>query len=147
MEVIQSIFGQLGVNSSLLVQFALVVVFFLLIKHLFLGKLQLLIQRREDGTTKLQMQADQQKKKAEELSQKYKEKIEVAHVHAQKILRDKKTEVLLSHQQHLKNAEKEAEEMTQNQKQFFENELDQKKKAIFTESDQLAQALVQKITQ
>ena len=59
METVQAIFTQLGINASLLPQFIVVVVMFILAEFIFLGRLQDVLETREEKTVKLENAADE----------------------------------------------------------------------------------------
>ena len=78
MEMITGILDkiQAGTSDSILYQFAIFVILFTLLKHLFFQKLLFVIQTRESKTTKLDEQAGEKFKEAEKLSAKFDEEIQ-----------------------------------------------------------------------
>ena len=59
MEIFVSIFTQLGVDSSLVTQFVIILAVFVIAQFLFLGKLQEVLETREEKTVKLENSADE----------------------------------------------------------------------------------------
>ena len=90
METVQAIFTQLGVNSSLLPQFIIVFVVFVLAQFLFLGKLQEVLETREEKTVKLENSADETIENVSRMQTEYKVKIDEAHRESLKNSTEKK---------------------------------------------------------
>ena len=59
METFTAIFTQLGVDSSLVPQFVIITVVFIVAQFLFLGKLQSVLETREEKTVKLESSAEE----------------------------------------------------------------------------------------
>jgi F0F1-type ATP synthase membrane subunit b/b' len=78
METVQAIFTQLGVDSSLLPQFIVVVVVFILAQFLFLGRLQEVLETREEKTVKLENSADETLEKVTRMQGEYTSKFDEA---------------------------------------------------------------------
>ena len=72
------IFTQLGVDSSLPYQFVVLAVAFILANFLFLGKLQEVLEVREEKTVKLENSADETLEKVTTMQAEYKAKVDEA---------------------------------------------------------------------
>ena len=94
MDEVVGIFKQLGVVGTVFPMFFVIVIMFLILKPLFFNKIQFVLELREEKTTKLAGNASQTLKKAEELSDSYREKIGEAQGIAQKNFSEKKTVIL-----------------------------------------------------
>lgn len=77
MDKLIGIFQQLGVDSSIFIQFAIFAVIFTLLKMLLFNKLLFVLQLRESKTTKLDEEANETFTKAESLAEEYHKKISV----------------------------------------------------------------------
>lgn len=147
METVQAIFTQLGVNSSLLPQFIIVVVVFILAQFLFLGKLQEVLETREEKTVKLEGAADETMEKVSRMQSEYKQKIEDANRVALKDATDKKQKITQKYTDQFKTTEKEVNQFVDQSRADFSKEVASNKDKYLSEADALAQSLVQKILQ
>lgn len=147
METVQAIFTQLGVDSSLLPQFIIVFVVFVLAQLLFLGKLQEVIETREEKTVKLESSADETIEKVQKMQSEYKMKIEDANRTALKDLTEKKQKISQKYTDQYKQTEKEVGQFVDQTRNEFHKEIAGNKDKYLAEADTLAQSLVQKILQ
>lgn len=147
METVQAIFTQLGVNSSLLPQFVIVVVIFILAQLLFLGKLQEVLETREEKTVKLEGAADETMEKVARMQTEYKQKIEEANRAALKEATEKKQKITQKYTEQFKTSEKEVNQFVDSSRTQFSSEVASNKDKYLSEADALAQSLVQKILQ
>lgn len=145
METIQAIFTQLGVDKSLLPQFILVVLLFLVAKFLFLNHLQFVLENREEKTVKLEGAADETLERVTKLSHEYKAKIEQANKEAMKLLGGKKTEIQNHYNEQFKAIEREINQFVDKSRGEFEKEVEANKTRFLAETDSLASDLVKKI--
>jgi F0F1-type ATP synthase membrane subunit b/b' len=113
METIQAIFTQLGVNSSLLPQFIIVLVVFILAQILFLKKLQDVIENREEKTVKLESSADETIENVQKMQTEYKSKIDIAHREALKATTEKKQAIVSKYTDQYKQTEKEVNQFVE----------------------------------
>lgn len=147
METVQAIFTQLGVDSSLLPQFIIVVVVFILAQVLFLGKLQSVLETREEKTVKLESSADETIEKVQRMQSEYRSKIDDAHRAALKTTTEKKQKINEKYTTQFKQVEKEVGQFVEQSRNDFGRELASNKDKYLSEADSLAQSLVQKILQ
>ncbi len=147
METVQAIFTQLGVDSSLMPQFIIVIVIFILAQLLFLGKLQEVLEVREEKTVKMENAADDTLNKVADMQREYKAKMEEANRAALTIITDKKNESNTKHTQAFKNSEKEVNQYIDDSRVQFNKEVEASKDQYLAEAKNLANSLVQKILQ
>lgn len=147
METVQAIFTQLGVDSSLMPQFIIVIVIFILAQLLFLGKLQEVLEVREEKTVKMENAADDTLNKVADMQREYKAKMEEANRAALAIITDKKNESNTKHTQAFKNSEKEVNQYIDDSRVQFNKEVEASKDQYLSEAKNLANSLVQKILQ
>ena len=147
METVQAIFTQLGINASLLPQFIIVVVMFILAEFIFLGKLQEVLETREEKTVKLESSADETFEKVTKMSADYKTRIDKASNEAMKISSQKKAHLTAQYTEQFKNAEKEVSNFVEQSANEFEGQLNAQKGKLLSEVDGLSNSLVQKILQ
>lgn len=147
MDTVQAIFTQLGVDSSLLPQFVIVVVVFLLAQFLFLRRLQEVLETREEKTVKLENSADDILEKVTRMQGEYKTKMEDANRTTLKIATDQKHLIAEKYTEQYKQVEKEMNQQVDQSRNQFSKEVSENKSKYLAEADALAQSLVQKILQ
>lgn len=147
METFTAIFTQLGVDNSLVPQFVIILVVFIIAQFLFLGKLQDVIETREEKTVKLENSADETIEKVQRMQSDYKSKIEEANRAALKNSTDKKQKITQTYTEQYKQTEKEVNTFVDQSRHEFTKEVAGNKDQYLAEADALAQSLVQKIIQ
>lgn len=146
MDTVLAIFTQLGADSSILYQFVVVVVLFVLMKFIFVNKLQTVIETREEKTVKLEVSADSTFEKIEELENTYKAEINKAYSEAQAYINNKKADITNEHSSFLKKTEKEVQDYVDEARKKNEEEIGGQKGSIISEADSLAENLISKLT-
>lgn len=146
MGTLEAIFAQLGANGSILTQFTVVLIMFILTKLVLFNKLQFIIENREDKTIKLESSADDTFEKVNKLSQEYKDKIDGAHVLAQIKINDEKQKISNENDQKFKSTEAEIEKYVESSRVEIKTEIDAKELEILSKTDELASSLVEKLT-
>ncbi len=141
------IFTQLGVDDSLPYQFAIILIVFIIANFLFLGKLQNVLEVREEKTVKLENSADETLEKVTSMQNEYKSKMDNANRAALKNSTDKKQELNQKYTAQYKQSEKEVNTFVDQSRNDFGKEVASNKDKYLAESDALAQSLVQKIIQ
>lgn len=141
------IFTQLGVDSSLTYQFVILVVVFILANFIFLGKLQEVLEVREEKTVKLENSADEIIEKVSTMQSEYKMKIDEANRVALKVSTDKKQSITQKYTDQYKQSEKEVNHLVDTARNEFSKEIAGNKTKYLAESEALAETLVQKIVQ
>lgn len=147
METVQAIFTQLGVDSSFMPQFAIVIVIFILAQLLFLGKLQEVLEVREEKTVKMESAADDTLNKVTEMQREYKAKVGEATREALGVISEKKIAANQKYTELFKNSEKEVNQYIEDSRVEFSKEVDANKDKYLAEAKTLADSLVQKILQ
>ncbi len=147
METFTAIFTQLGVDSSLVPQFVIITLVFIIAQFLFLGKLQNVIETREEKTVKLESSADETIEKVQRMQTEYKAKIEDANRTALKSSTDKKQKITQKYTDQYKQTEKEVNSFVDQSRNDFTSEVASNKDKYLAEAETLAQSLVQKILQ
>jgi F0F1-type ATP synthase membrane subunit b/b' len=141
------IFTQLGVDSSLPYQFVIILVAFVLGNFIFLGKLQSVLEIREEKTVKLESSADETIEKVSTMQTEYKAKFDNANRAALKTSTDSKQSINQKYSEQYKQNEKEVNNFVDQSRNEFSKEVASNKDAYLAESQKLAQSLVQKILQ
>lgn len=147
METFTAIFTQLGVDSSLVPQFVIIVVSFIIAHFLFLGKLQNVLETREEKTVKLESNADETIEKVHRMQAEYKAKLDEANRSALKTATEKKQKIAQKYADQYKQTEKEVNAYVDQSRNDFTREVEGNKDKYMAEADSLAQSLVQKILQ
>lgn len=147
METVQAIFTQLGVDSSLLPQFIIVVAVFMLAQFMFLGRLQEVLETREEKTVKMENSADETLETVNQMKTEYNQKIEQAHRSALKESTEKKQAIAQKYTEQYKQTEREVNQYVEQSRNEFGKEVAGNKDKYLSEAESLAQSLVQKILQ
>lgn len=147
METVKAIFTQLGVDSSLLPQFIIVFVIFIIAKFLFLNHLQFVLENREEKTVKLESSADNTLEQVNKMTQEYKAKIDSANKESMKIISAKKAEIQARYGETFKKTEKEINQFVEESRQSFEREIQANRSKFAGEIDGMANELINKIVQ
>ena len=147
MDTVQAIFTQLGVDNTLLPQFIIVLVVFFLAQFLFLGKLQHVLETREEKTVKLESSADETIEKVTKMKAEYKAKIDEAHRSALKNATEKKQKLTQKYTETFKQTEREVNAFIDQSRNEFSKEVEGNKAKYLSEAEALSQSLVQKILQ
>ena len=147
METFVAVFSQLGVDSSLKYQFIILVIVFIASQFLFLGKLQSVLEIREEKTIKLENSADDVLEKATSMQNEYKTKIDEAHRTTLKTSSEKKQIITQKFTEQYKQSEKELGQQVDQSRLEFGKDVEANKTKYLAESDSLSASLVQKILQ
>jgi F-type H+-transporting ATPase subunit b len=147
MDAILNIFKSLDIDQTFFVQFAIVSVLYLVMRSLLFGKLQEVLDLREEKTTKMEDGAAEKLNKAEKLAKEYKEKIDGAKGEAFKIVTSHKDSVISREATKIKEHETKLEAEADTKRSEFAKEIASKKEAIMQQADSLSQDLVTKIVQ
>jgi F0F1-type ATP synthase membrane subunit b/b' len=147
METFVAIFTQLGVDSSLPYQFFILVIVFVAANFIFLGKLQNVLEVREEKTIKLENTADETIEKVTSMQNEYKSKVDEANRVALKNSSDKKQKINQKYTDQYKQTEKEVNLLVDQSRNDFGKEVTANKGKYLSESEALSQSLVQKILQ
>jgi F0F1-type ATP synthase membrane subunit b/b' len=147
METIQAIFAQLGVDSSLLPQFIIVVLVFILASVLFLNKLQFVLENREEKTVKLETSADSTLDKVNKMASEHKTKIDQAHKESLSLMAGKKTDVMNKHNDSFRKVEKEINQFIEENRVLAQKQIQQSREKLKGDVSGLAGDLVNKIVQ
>lgn len=147
METFTAIFTQLGVDSSLVPQFLIILGVFVISQFLFLDKLQQVLETREEKTVKLENSADETFDKIQKMQNEYKSKIEEANNFALKSSTEEKQKIAQKYHDQYKQTEKEIGVFVDQTRNEFSKEVESNKGKYLSEADSLADSLVQKILQ
>lgn len=146
MDAVVAIFRQLGADQSLLYQFIVFVIVFIIAKLGFFNHLQNILETREEKTVKLEGNADAKFEEVNKLASEYKERIHSANKEAREKFDQEKTEIEKLEESRYRKHEKEISEYIEKSRNEVVAELQSKKNEVMSEADQLASSLVQKIT-
>lgn len=146
MDAVVAIFQQLGADSSLIYQFAIFVVVFLVSKFGFFNHLQKVLVTREEKTVKLEGNAEAKFEEVNKLAEEYKARIQGANKEAREKFDKEKSGIEKEQEARYRKHEKEISEYIDSSRNEALKELESKKEAVMAEAGQLASNLVQKIT-
>ncbi len=147
METFTAIFTQLGVDSSLVPQFLIILFSFVIAHFLFLGKLQTVLETREEKTVKLESNADDTIEKVQRMQTEYRSRIEDANRAVLKSSSEKKQKIAQKYSDQYRQTEKEVNAYVDQSRNEFTKEVMGNKEKYLSEADSLAQSLVNKILQ
>ena len=146
MDLVLSIFQQLGADKSIFVQFVIVTIMFVLSKHLFFGHLQNVLDTREDKTTKLAGAADKQFEEVNQMAEQYKEKIQAANKDLKSNLDTSKNDIIKSAEARYRTSETESNSHVEASRKEIEAEVKSQEEQVLSQAQNLADNLVEKIT-
>jgi len=139
------IFQKLGVDGSIFYQFAIFVVLFFLLKVVFFNKLLFVLQTRESKTTKLDEEAGEKFKEAENLSKKFDEEIQKTNEEIHLRMSDLKSKSLSDISKSQKEKETEVLSEYENNKNAVIAEVESMKSGVLQQAGDLSEGLVQKL--
>lgn len=128
-------------------QLGIVIVVFAASIYLFFNKLLYVIQEREAKTTLLEKDAEKQIAKANELSESYRAKIDIAHGEAQKKLKSAKEKIIEQNDSVYKGHEKSLADDAEKERVKILESIKEKEAGVLEQADTLAKNLVEKIIQ
>lgn len=135
------------IDYSLLAQFALFTGIFFALKVLLFNKLLFVITHRESKTTKLEEEANQKFDQASKLAQEYKEMLGEVMSETSDSFRDQKQQILSAEDKKFKEVEDKVLADGETDRKKIIETIEEKKKAILANADQLADGLVKKLVQ
>lgn len=147
MDQIVVIFNQLGVDATILYQFIIFVVLFILLKTLFFDKLQFVLELREAKTTKLDGAADKKFGDADKLALEYEQKMKAVNAQAMSHVSEVKNKAISEQKTEIKKIESELDVQVEDQRKKFTQEIEAKRVEILKNADSLSDGLVQKLLQ
>ncbi len=140
------VFKKLGIDSTVIFQFIIFIVTFLILNALFFSKLLFVLQQREGKTTKLDGQADDKFAEAEKMSAKYKLELQDSNIKGQEIFSKNKNETIDRERARFKKTEAEVNDEVNNKRKEIEAEFLVKKESLLKNADSLANDLSAKLT-
>jgi len=146
MDAILNIFKNLGVDYTIVHQFVIFFVFYLILSPLLFKKLQSILELRDKKTFQLEQEAEEKMEKANELVEQYKDKIGNAFAETQVTMNSGKEAVQAEEFKKIKDVEEKLESELQEKRSHFQQEISQKKQDIFATADELANQLVDKLS-
>lgn len=146
MDMILTIFKSLGVDQTVFIQFAILIVMFFLISSLLFTKLQEVLELREIKTTKLENTAHAIYKQADELAEQYKARVEKTHHDSHHTNQKKKTDITSTEKEKLKSAEEQFSKEYEEKRSKILDELATQKATLMSKVDELSGSLVEKLT-
>lgn len=146
MDTIVIILKALKIDQTVLIQFVILLFFFNAIATLLFKKIQAVLELRENKTVKLESNAHNVYKKADDLAEQYKAKVEKTHQDSQDITQKKKSAILNREKEILKAEEDKLSSEYEEVKSKIQIEMSEKRKVIMAEADKLAGNLVEKLT-
>ncbi len=144
MEIIQSIFVQLGVDYTLAIQFVVLILVVFATNMFFFNHLKSVLDLRDENTAQLEKLIEKKSQEMEELDQKFKLQINEAYLSAQKILDGKKNEAINKEAAFYAEKEKEVNAFVEEERKKVESEVSAQKKELFTKTNDLVGLLVKK---
>jgi F-type H+-transporting ATPase subunit b len=146
MDTIVIILKALKIDQTVLIQFGMLLIFFNTIAPLLFKKIQTVLELRESKTVKLESHAHSVYKKAEDLAEQYKAKVEKTHQDSQEISQKKKSDILNKEKEVLKSEEDKLSSEYEQRKSKILKEMSEKRTLIMSEADKLAGNLIEKLT-
>ena len=130
-----------------LYQLVIVVIFFVVAVNLIFSKLLFVLRERESKTVLLEKDAEKRMSKANELSESYRAKIDLAHRETQKVVKSKKEEIMAREDEKFKAEEAKLNKEVDAERAKIVESFKAKETEIMKEAETLADGLVSKIIQ
>lgn len=147
METFTTIFTQLGADSSIVWQFLIIAIVFIISNGLFLGKLQEVLEIRNEKTTKLDDFADETLSKVKTMQEDYASKLQHASKEALSNSVEQKREISQKYFDEFKVAEKEMEKHLEEKRRQMMISANEAREIYLKQADKLSNQLVDKILQ
>lgn len=128
-------------------QLGIVVIVFAAVSFIFSNKLFQVIQERQDKTVLLEKDAETRMEKANEVSEAYRAKIDIAYGEAQKKLKQKKDLIITEENKVYKEEEKKILSATEEERKKAIEEVESQRVSVLKQADELANSLVDRIIQ
>lgn len=133
--------------EEFLMQLGIVCVVFAAVSVIFSSKLFEVIQERQDKTVLLEKDAESRMEKANEVSEAYRAKIDIAYGEAQKKLKQKKDEIISVENKLFKEEEKKILAESEEERKKVIESVEGQRIAVLRQADELANSLVDRIIQ
>jgi F-type H+-transporting ATPase subunit b len=146
MDMIVTIFGSLGVDKTVFIQFAILLLTFIACTTLFFSRLKEVLDLRETRTTKLEGNAHAIYKKAEELSEQFKAKVEKTHQEAHSAALTKKNEIVNQNKKLIEETEAKLNAEYEAKRAAMYADFNSKKEKSLLEVESLSNSLIEKLT-
>ena len=146
MDMVLTIFKSLGVDQTVFIQFAILIVMFFLISALLFTKLQEVLELRETKTSKLEGNAHAIYKQADELAEQYRAKVEKTHQDSHHFNQKKKADLNIIEKEKLKTAEDKFSNEYEEKKLIIKKEIEAQRASLLSRVDELSGDLVLKLT-
>lgn len=140
--MISQILHSLELNQTFFIQFGLIVASYLIIKIVFLSKLQEVVETRESKTTKLEAEVHKKFAQIDSMASQYKEKIEIAHEEAQRVYQSKRAIIIDEQNKKIKEAEAKIANVVEAKKKELEKEVASVKEVALSKVSELSQDLL-----
>ena len=146
MNTIVVILNALKIDKTVFIQFGLLVLFFNTVAVLLFNRIKVVLELRENKTTKLENHAHAVYKQAEELGEQYKAKVEKTHAESQSSSQKKKSDVMSKERELLKLAEDKISSEYEERKSKILKDMSEKRAVVMAEAEKLSGNLVEKLT-
>jgi F0F1-type ATP synthase membrane subunit b/b' len=143
--MLMQVIAQLGIDSSILPQFIIVFTMFVLGKFLFFGRLQSVIDTRQENTTGLDSDNKTKIEEAEKLKADYLLAIQNKNKECLEKLNQEKTNIIKTNDTHYKEEETKINNYIEVQRKEVEQEIDSKRNDILIQANDLSDQLINKI--
>ncbi|MDH5580732.1 MAG: hypothetical protein OEY33_02415 [Bdellovibrionales bacterium] len=147
MDLILSIFKRLDLDITILYQFVITVLLFVILNQVLFKKLLEVLRLRESKTEGLENEANSKLKRADEMAKQYKDKIDGAFSEAQEDLKNKKKAIKDQLQEEVKGYTLQKSNEAEEQMVSFKEGFESKKDSIVLKADELSKDLVNKLVQ
>ncbi|HLE11933.1 MAG: hypothetical protein A2504_06520 [Bdellovibrionales bacterium RIFOXYD12_FULL_39_22] len=146
MDAITPILNKLGLDATFFTQFVIIIFLYVILRFIFVGKLQFVLEQREQQTGKKLLNAEEKFKKANVFAEEFTNKIQEAHADAHEKLFLRKKEIEKKASEIIFGAENRAENEFEAKVKEIRKEFDAKKKGLSSDVEKLSEELIKKIT-
>ncbi len=146
MDAITPILNKLGLDATFFTQFVIIIILYIILRALFVSKLQFVLDQRDQQTGKKLLHAEEKFKKANIYAEEFSNKIQEAHADAHEILFSRKREMEKKASEVIFGAETRAESEFDSKIKEIKKEFAERKSGLGTEVEKLSNELLKKIT-
>lgn len=145
MDIIASILTQLDVNSTIYAQLIIFIIFFVLVKFIFIDKLKSVLDSRGGELTKQDEKATELEKMAREMELNYEQSLLKSRKEIEAKLNIEKNKLINEQADILKKEETKTDEYINNQNKINQSEVQSMRSAVMNQASELSDLIIDRL--
>lgn len=146
MDLILSVFKQLGVDQTVFYQFIIFLVLFFIVGPLFFKKLQYVLDLRKAQTHGLDSDISKMVEETEKLTHQYRGQLDGVNEEITALMKSRKSEIIKTDRDIIKKVEDELTERVKAKRKESIEQVAEKKRQLMEDADELANDLVNRLS-